>query len=392
MKLFLYLSVIGFLLICEGCGRRENKDSHESVVTINIDTNKATKIDISEFVDSVQFIKLQTTNDNLIRGINNLFFFNNQIVVVDKKEHQVLIFNDEGIFKNSIKKRGRGPGEYVSMSTVLFDPKEGNIIVYDARSFKMLFFSMEGGLIREISNFCKNTLVRDIINLPDGNFLCYTYDYTEKKVGHKASGLWEVDSLGNYIQSFFCYETLYPAIFNYSNSYFTRLSENVVGLRDALTNEVYYIEKGKLHTHISYKISNYDRNKYAGDTYTEKKFTTSLTHQDKENYIFTEWTDLDNIFYTIHSKKDFDKTNLIYPAKNLFSDRKVIEPLNFGFIDSNNYNALITILSGTSLLDFIKDNQASDEIKDKIQNIIADMSKDEIEDMNPVLQLLYIKK
>jgi hypothetical protein len=340
----------------------------------------------------VQFIKLQTTDDNLIGGINNLFFFDNRIVVVDKKEHQVLIFDDEGNFKNSIKRRGQGPGEYVSMSTVLFDPKEGNIIVHDARLFKMLFFSMEGRLIREIPNFCKNTIIRDIINLPDGNFLCYTHDYTLEKVGHKASGLWEVDSLGNYIQSFFCYKTLYPAIFNYSNSYFTRLSENVIGLRDALTNDVYHIENGKLHTHISYKISSYDRNKYAGNTYTDEKITTSLTHQDKGNYIFTEWTDLDNIFYTVHSKKDFDKTYLIYPAKNLFSDRKVIEPLNFGFIDSNNYEALIAALSGASLLDFMKYNQASDEIKDKIQNIITDMSEDEIEDMNPILQLLYIKK
>jgi hypothetical protein len=373
---------------CTGCGKKINTHN-ETIVAVSVNTDKTDNMDIYEFVDSIQFIKLQTTDDNLIADLNRVFFDDDKIIVIDKRGMQILIFDNKGLFIRKISKVGIGPGEYVSMSAGLYDPNKKNIIVYDGQAFKMLFYTLKGDLIREINNFSNNTVIRDIINLPNGNFLCYTFDYTSQQVGKEASGLWEVDSLGKYIRSFFSYETLYPAIMNYANSCFTRLPEGVISFKDALSNDLYYFEKGNLKKDISYILKNYNREEFIGESLA-KKFTTSITSQNKGSYIFTEWTDMDHLFYTIYSKAD-SKTVLIYPAEHLWSTNKVVKPIHNGFIDSNNFEALVTSISGASIVDFIKDSQALPEVKNKLQEMVIGMNENEIMDMNPILQLLYIK-
>jgi hypothetical protein len=379
-KCLFILSVI--LLV--GCEIKEK----DNAFAVEIDIHQAKKKNISEFVDSVRYIKLQTTKDNLIGYISKVFFTDDRIIVEDSQAEQILIFDNKGIFLDKIRRKGQGPGEYTNLSRSLYDPVHKIIMMYGEH--KMLFYNLNGENIREISNFNNNAIIRDIINLPNGNFLCYTYDLSPEKVGNEASGLWEVDNSGNFIRSFFTYEKLYPIMHTFSNSYFTLLPQGKIGLRDAVFDGIYHYENGRLRKYISYEVKNNNRYKYEGTTFIEENFITSLSSQDKGNYIFTKWTDLRERFCSVFSKKD-QTTVLIYPMKNFWVTNNLVVPVNFDFIDSNKSEVLLTAISGDAILNAIKENNISPEIKETLRKTIEEMEENEIVEINPVLQLLYIK-
>jgi hypothetical protein len=95
-------------------------------------------------------------------------------------------------------------------------------------------------------------------------------------------------------------------------------------------------------------------------------------------------------FYTVYSKKN-DHTALVYPAKKFWASDRVAEPNAFNCIDSNLSGVLVTSIAGTAIPDIMANENVSPEIKEKLQKIVHGMSEKDIEDMNPVLQLLYVK-
>ena len=46
------------------------------------------------------------------------------------------------------------------------------------------------------------------------------------------------------------------------------------------------------------------------------------------------------------------------------------------FVDSNNYNALLIDISRESILEFLKNDKSSPDMKDKYNNLITGMSED----------------
>jgi hypothetical protein len=386
LKKAVYLLLI---VCCAGCKGKEDI-STEEVINITIDINKSEKADISEYVDSVRYIKLQTTDDNLIGFIKRVFFLDDRILVTDGQIGQILIFDNEGNFLNKIKKIGQGPGEYTGIAASLFDHMSKSIIIYNISLSKMLFYTLDGKFIKEISGFNDKAFIRDMINLPNGNFLCYTYDLTPEKVGEKASGLWEVDSSGNFVRSFFTIDELYPVIFNYDNSQFTLLPEGKLSVKDAIWSDIYHFDGDSLKKYISYEIKDNALKSLKGVSFSPEKYIASLTSQDKGNFIFTAWSDGIENFVTVYSKKEH-KNVLIYPKKTFWSEQKIVEPLGITFTDSNNPKILVTSITGDNIADFLKDNNASTKVKNELKELINGLNEREITDMNPVLQLLYIK-
>jgi hypothetical protein len=372
-----------------GCKGKDSIETRE--INIVIDPDNSEKVDISGYVDSVKYIKLQTTDDNLIGYINKVFFVDNRILVTDGKVPQILIFDTDGNFLNKIGKIGQGPGEYTGITTSLFDPTNKLIIIHNNGLRKLLFFTLDGELIKEIHRFNDNALIRKMINLPNGNFLCYTYDLTSKQVGEKASGLWEVDASGNFVRSFFTLEDLYPVVYNYDNSPFTLLPDGKISVMDAIWGNIYHFESDSLRKYISYEVKGNSLKSLKGNSYSKEQYTSCSTSQDKSDYIFTQWNDGNHNYITVYSKKD-NKNVLIYPQTMFWAERKVVMPSDILFIDSNNFNALVSSISGDAIVDFLKENHASEKTKNDLNELIKGMNEREITDMNPILQLLYIKK
>ncbi len=75
-------------------------------------------------------VSLQTENLDIGTFGGIVTDSNKNIILLDAKGYQVLVFNQEGRFIKRIGKHGQGPGEHQSPSTIWSD-KNGNILIGD---------------------------------------------------------------------------------------------------------------------------------------------------------------------------------------------------------------------------------------------------------------------
>lgn len=95
-------------------------------------------------------IDLETTDSSLINRIESIYFDNsrNTIIILDRKNSNVLLFDLKGNFIKSIGKRGMGPGEYYQPNPITYS--NGKIVI-NSKNGKLLFFNLNGSLLNEIN-------------------------------------------------------------------------------------------------------------------------------------------------------------------------------------------------------------------------------------------------
>jgi predicted RNA-binding protein associated with RNAse of E/G family len=105
-----------------------------------------TKDDIIEKVD---FIRLETTEDNIISHVSYLHFYKDKVIVTDNyKANAIFVFNKDGKFLNRISNYGNGPHEYLDITDVDVTPG-GLIVIKDNVKDVLLFFDTDGNFVKE---------------------------------------------------------------------------------------------------------------------------------------------------------------------------------------------------------------------------------------------------
>jgi hypothetical protein len=95
-KLFVYLLVI---LFGSSCG--SHSDSNSDYVTIDFESSLVDKLKFSQFVDTIEFIPLETTDESLISDVNrivyadSLYYIHSTRSLMDSK---LLVFDSSGQF------------------------------------------------------------------------------------------------------------------------------------------------------------------------------------------------------------------------------------------------------------------------------------------------------
>lgn len=122
--LFLYF----FFATLISCTRNEV----DHVVTININPLEAKdQINLSEFVDSIKYIKLQTSPDCMLGRVPKLTIGNKYIYAVESLQGVVFIFDKLGKLITKLDKYGKGPGEYNNFTGVFIDANDQYIEISD---------------------------------------------------------------------------------------------------------------------------------------------------------------------------------------------------------------------------------------------------------------------
>lgn len=219
--------MIGLFLSLLSCQTKtkEIKLEAKKVFPIDLETRHdfSQKIGLSHIADSIAYVKLEATDSSLISEISEIRFFDGNYFILDRSANAVFIFNQAGKFIRKIKSEGKGPGEYLSVSSFDVDMQKGNIHMFDKISKKMIIYSLSGQMIRE---FLIDDFVRDFMVLPSGDYVFYTPDYN---LGNSRRGLWKTDVNGKFkkqlvtISDDFRYGGIYP-------DYFCRISDEKVGL------------------------------------------------------------------------------------------------------------------------------------------------------------------
>lgn len=135
-----------FTLIVSCQGRFDRPvDANESE-TIVITNNVPDARPISELLENVEYIQLETSSENLINDIKRVFFANNRFYIQNGRSN-LLCFDKDGRFLFQVGRNGRGPGEYVSCHKVGFDEERSLIWIMDTQLRKILQYDLEGKYI-----------------------------------------------------------------------------------------------------------------------------------------------------------------------------------------------------------------------------------------------------
>jgi hypothetical protein len=382
-------TVISFAICITGCNRDGKDGASQFKMSLDLDTSASTLQNVDTVFDKVSYIPLETNSNSLIGMWWRTVFTKDKILVGDMQAGRVLLFDLDGKYLGQISRRGRGPGEYLALSEVMFDEINKRIIVYDVVSKKLIYYDESGALVKEINNFSQNAVIRSIINLPDGGFLCYTFDLTPVEGKVTGSGLWKVNSEGELIESYFTQSLDYDWGFSYQYSNLQLVDNGIFSIQNPNTNDIYHYDSGKgsVEGYINYlqpvDISTIP-NEVAGN------YFVSSNVQESDVYVYSRWSNMsgDAGFLSFYDKSKKSMTYFKSPFDFHDSALTAIPCMD---INSNRKDVLVTAIFGTSILKRMNDPTTPIRTKEVLQKLVAGKSEEEILTMNPILQLLHFK-
>ncbi len=361
-KYFLIVIILG-VLSCKSTSKVENSDTQ----TLNVHFKETPKIilKLSSYIDSISYVKLETTPDNLIGEVYDVEFVNGKYYIYDQLTESFFIFNEQGKFVNKIHKKGQGPEEYLVIGTFDINPKDGSIHIFDEYKGKMIVYSKDGKFLK---NFSLKELVRDMAIFSDGTYLLYTPDYN---LGNYRRGLWRVDKDGHFVEQLvtisdeFKYGALYP-------KYFCRINKDLVGLLGTEDfDNIYHITSNSFQTPFSLNVDveiperlKRERNL---DTKPPGKVYYKQNYAETDNCMIVSLDNLKAIRHIFYDKKQKKAYEFAYMKND-------IDYTNFGVFIGGTYGKWIC--AGHSFL------------SSKPNGISLTTS----EEQNTILQVFHLKK
>jgi len=394
-KVFLVI----FVSIFFSCHRKESHNSKpviagEPITKIKLSNNKADyfveRIHLSEFIDSVKFIKLETTEESLVGSITKVLFVDEKMVIINEMGGEIFLFDNNGNFIRKIANRGRGPGEYLNITSCNYNSERQILSIFSDVASKLLLYNLNGDFIKEVIFKTENgAAIRDIIDLSNGNYL--GFNNLLSSMAGNCSGLWEMSSEGKFVRNLFKYDTeaLYAHNPYYSNLW--RLSDGTIAIRDPMYHDIYHYNEGEIKRYISYEL-NYDNQlSLTPENINDVKHVRCMTAQEGSNYIISHWIVLPADPELIPLFSLYDKRLNKIRFTEAFDDSEMDAIWPGGLVDSCMDNAVLSMLSGLRIIKLLSENSYSDNVKRALNNLIEGMREDEIENMNPILEILYLK-
>lgn len=141
----LFICCIFLYTACKDC---EKPSGGNSLKNIYIDlANLENEKPLDEYIDSVEFIPLETVDSSLIQMIGGVIIRDNKIYVRDEVQGCVFVFDGKGKFLFKIDRLGRGPDEYTHL--LGFDVDQQNIIVLGLSEL-LLYDKNNGNFVKKI--------------------------------------------------------------------------------------------------------------------------------------------------------------------------------------------------------------------------------------------------
>ena len=162
------------ILFGSSCG--SHSDSNSDYVTIDFESSLVDKLKFSQFVDTIEFISLETTDESLISDVNrivyadSLYYIHSTRSLMDSK---LLVFNSSGQFCRKISQRGYGPGEYIDITDFLVTDE----YVVIATNFKLIKYDKQGRFFKE---YKIEQQVKEFLERKDSSYLVYNFGSDRK--------------------------------------------------------------------------------------------------------------------------------------------------------------------------------------------------------------------
>jgi hypothetical protein len=315
-------------------------------------------LEYSEIVDSVKYVHLETTGESLVGRINQLHKDDSLLFILDKKQKSIFIFDDRGRYRNKINHIGRGPGEYISITSFDIDEDRKEICLLDDMQQKILRYTYKGEYLNEIV-YKQSTLIRSIACL-GSDYICFTPDYLSRT----RDGIWEIDTLGSFVKEIKDVDSKYKFP-SFPWPYYTSYEKDRISFYDCNTEEIYSI---------------------TDDLKCEYSF-------DFKQKLPDEYHATDETVYTQDGR--------VRGSGDYFRIRKIAESELYYFLKffSKFKGDVYVLFEKRTKKLFIMDSLRDDLDNTKLSNEVFSYSKDalavvhwESVDANPSLQLLFMKR
>lgn len=142
MKKNLLFSLYVISLFTMSCSKN-NRTQGENEIFVDFKSDKPMVVkgpedlfNYSDYIDSVAYVPLETTDDCLMGDVGDILFVNNKIFLRDR--NTIFIFSRDGKFISKVSKLGRGHGEYSNLGYWDVNPTNDEISVYSGGN-KMVF-------------------------------------------------------------------------------------------------------------------------------------------------------------------------------------------------------------------------------------------------------------
>jgi len=140
-------SLIGMLLVFVGFFGCEHKNNivNDFVPVLKIDPTQASEsINLSDLVDSVYYINLETNTQCIMGRITQLLIKRKYIYVADVQQDMVFVFDKKGQFVSRLDRQGRGEGEYVGLGSIFVDESEAflEVLEWSGKNSKRLIYTI----------------------------------------------------------------------------------------------------------------------------------------------------------------------------------------------------------------------------------------------------------
>ena len=109
----------------------------KNIDIVSINPNEAGDVKLSEFIDTVLYIKLQTDSACLTGVISDVLIRDKYIYLNDMSQKSILVFDKQGKHISSLKRLGKGEGEYLTISGFFVDSTEQFIQILDGFNDKL---------------------------------------------------------------------------------------------------------------------------------------------------------------------------------------------------------------------------------------------------------------
>ena len=129
-KYYIFTLITLCLFSCGGKSHQKNK-----LETLSINGNIRQALNLSSFVDTIEFIPLETNEENLIGRINRIIYKNGKYYLRTTQgmlNGKLSVFDKTGKYLWGLNKKGQGPGEYPELKDFAIT-ENGNITVTSYR-------------------------------------------------------------------------------------------------------------------------------------------------------------------------------------------------------------------------------------------------------------------
>jgi hypothetical protein len=138
-KYFLLLCCVAFIYGC-----KENVTTQYDSMQVEIEWGKNDQILLSDIVDSIAYIPLETTDKSLIGRIDKVVCSDDYVYILDAEvSTSIFVFDYSGRHISVINDIGKGPGEFMKITDFCCNNK-GEVFVYDAGLNKVIRFGISG--------------------------------------------------------------------------------------------------------------------------------------------------------------------------------------------------------------------------------------------------------